>query len=104
MRNFRYANSERTVIQAEDDAGNTLNIPADGANRHFREVSELVDAGQVEIAAFTPDPRAAEGEKLAKLQKRFWAEIAAGEQPIETILEKARGELSAAGDVKGGRQ
>lgn len=99
MRNLRYANAERTIIQAEDDAGNTLNIPADPGNRHFAELSAKLSKGEAVIADFTPDPRAAEGEKLARLQKRFWAELAAGEKPIEDVVAEARAVASSSGEA-----
>lgn len=99
MRNMRYANPERTVIQAEDEAGNTLNIPADPRNRHFAELSARPEKGAAAIADFAPDPRAAEGEKLAQMQKRFWAELAAGDKPIDDVVAEARAAAAAA--VKG---
>ena len=95
MRNFRYSDPQHTTIQAEDDQGNTLNIPVADGNRHYREVLALVEKGGASIAPYAPDPAAVAGARQAKVAARMLTALADDANAGKT-LDQLRVEAKAA--------
>lgn len=103
MKNLRYATEDGTVIQAEDDAGNILNIPADPMNRHYAELQAKLAKGAATIAAHAPDQAAAAGARQQKVAARMM-ELLADDANDGKSLDEIRAEAKAMVAVKGERQ
>lgn len=97
MKNLRYANAAETLVQCEDDADNTLNIPNPSpGNRHFEAIRARIEAG--EVAPYAPDPHAID-PRLAKAEGEFVRRMLTTDKSADQVAAELKAEL-AAGDVK----
>lgn len=103
LKNHRFATADHSIIQAEDEAGNRLNIPVSDRNAHYRELVLPFLAGDAKngvppgaIADFTPDTASAAAAKRAELKERLLDELLTGSRPVEELRAALKAEMPAA--------
>lgn len=94
MKNLRYSTEDRSMIQAEDEAGNLLNVPADPANRDYAEILLRTKEGATAIADYVPDQAAVAGARRQKIAARMM-ELIADDANAGKTLDQIRAEAKA---------
>lgn len=95
MRNFRFANEDNTVVQADEDRGaqvDVISIPVDAANARYQEVLAWLAQGNTIAPYANGGSRLAQAKrnKRNELREELLDRLVTSNQPADTLRAAAR--------------